>query len=440
VLSPDEIIRSIADKASGKRVWLAYSGGVDSHVLLHLLATADIVGLSSIHAIYIDHGLQAQSQQWALHCAAIAAELEVDFVSVKVTVENIECLGMEAAARAARYRALEHHLTKNDVLLTGQHQEDQAETLLLQLLRGAGPKGLAAMAADFKSGDMNVLRPLLTESQSDILDYAHQHQLNWVEDPSNADTRWNRNYLRHTLWPSLVERWPSAARTLSRSAEHCAEASSLLDDLAELDLQDLVLETSKNSLPIDQLLSLSSARRNNLLRFFINLKQFLAPSKVNLQRIVNEVCLAKKDSAPVVSWTGVEIRRYQNQLYFMAPLIKHDNKQLITISGTNDIDLGYGYILEWQPCIGRGIKASLITDGLSLRFRQGGERIKPQGSQHHRSVKHLFQQWAIPPWQRERIPLIFKNNEMVAITDYCVSDFASAIAEEQGYFPIIKIA
>lgn len=440
MLSPDEIIRSIADKASGKRVWLAYSGGVDSHVLLHLLATIDSANLSSIHAIHIDHGLQSQSLQWTQHCAAIAAELEVDFVSVKVTVENIENLGMEAAARVARYRALEQNLTENDVLLTAQHREDQAETLLLQLLRGAGPKGLAAMAADFQLGKVDVLRPLLTVSQNDILDYAHHHELSWVEDPSNADTHWNRNYLRHTLWPSLVERWPSAAKTLSRSAEHCAEASSLLDDLAEIDLQALAVEPSTNSLPIAQLLSLSSARRNNLLRFFINLKQFSAPSTVNLLRIVNEVCLAKQDSAPIVSWTGIEVRRYQNQLYFMEPIVKPDSKQLITISNTTDIDLGQGCTLEWQPCVGKGIKASLITDGLSLRFRQGGERIKPQGSIHHRTVKHLFQQWGIPPWQRERIPLIFSNDDLIAITDYCVSDFASAMDDKQGYFPVIKIA
>lgn len=440
MLSSDNIIRFIANKSNNKRIWVAFSGGVDSHVLLHLLASAEATDFQSIHAIHINHGLQSQSQQWTQHCAAVASELGVDFISVDVKVDNISRLGMEAAARDARYKALEQSLTVNDVLLLAQHQDDQAETLLLQLLRGAGPKGLSSMGAEFKLGEVQALRPLLTESQADILSYATQHKLKWVEDPSNEDTQWSRNYLRHTLWPVLSERWPNAAKTLSRSAEHCAEASSLLDELAERDLQELAADSSAKSLPIDQLLSLSSARRNNLLRFFINLNQFLAPSTVNLQRIVDEVCLAKLDSVPVVSWTGVEVRRYQNQLYVMPPLVEHNCEQVIIISGFNNIDLGNGTILEWQPSVGRGIKASLIEGGLLLRYRQGGERIKPQGSEYHRTVKHLFQDWAIPPWQRSRIPLIFHNDELLAIADYCVSDFVSATSGKQGYFPVIKNA
>ena len=434
-----QIIKAvIAASAQKKDIWVAYSGGVDSHVLLHLLATANNDDLLTIHAIHIDHGLNSLSHQWTQHCADIAAELKIDFTLQKVKVDNIEKLGMEAAAREARYQALEKKLGDDDILLTAQHQHDQAETLLLQLLRGAGPKGLSAMAEEFNLGNVHVFRPLLNVPQTDILAYATQHKLKWIEDPSNIETRWNRNYIRHKIWPELAKRWPSAAKTLSRSAEHCAEASELLDDLAASDLASFSLDDAPNSLPISELLELSSARRNNLLRYFIRLKQFSLPSSVNLQRIIDEVCLAKQDSEPLVSWDKVEVRRFHNQLYFMATLAAYHGKE-ISLNNYNGIRLDKHRRLEWKQRVGVGIKQEIISSGLTLRFRQGGERIKSQGSAHHSLLKHLFQQWAIPPWQRNRIPLLFSDDKLIAVIGYCISDEASVKHDQKGYFPVIKV-
>jgi tRNA(Ile)-lysidine synthase len=437
VLNLDNIVHSVTCLAENKKIWVAYSGGVDSHVLLHLLATRLSEHCQAIHAIHIDHGLQSQSKQWTQHCADIAAELNVDFIAVEVVVNNIDSLGMEAAAREARYQALEQYLTENDILLTAQHQDDQAETLLLQLFRGAGPKGLSAMADEFQLGDVKVLRPLIAESQHDILAYAQQHQLSWIDDPSNSETRWNRNYVRHTLWPTIVKRWPSAAKTLSRSAQHCAEASELLDDLAQQDLVDLDCSQSSDCLPIRGLLTLTAARRNNLLRFYLNLKQLPMPSTVNLQRVYDEVCLAKQDSVPLVSWAGVEVRRYQDQVYFMRPLVTGDVREF-EVNNADIIQLDPNRVLAWQTELGKGIKLSILSKGISVRFRQGGERIKLHGSDHHKSVKHLFQEWMIPPWQRDQIPLLFSGDELIAIAGYCVSESASVRHDKQGYFPVIK--
>lgn len=438
MLNLDNIVHSVTRLAENKKIWVAYSGGVDSHVLLHLLVTRLSEHHQAIHAIHIDHGLQSQSKQWTQHCADIAAELNVDFIAVEVVVDNIDSLGMEAAAREARYQALEQYLTENDILLTAQHQDDQAETLLLQLFRGAGPKGLSAMADEFQLGDVKVLRPLITESQHDILVYAQQHQLRWIDDPSNSETRWNRNYVRHTLWPAIIKRWPSAAKTLSRSAQHCAEASELLDDLAQQDLVNLACSQSIDSLPISGLLTLTAARRNNLLRFYLNLKQLPMPSTVNLQRVYDEVCLAKQDSVPLVSWAGVEVRRYQNQVYFMRPLVTGDVREF-EVNNADIIQLDPNRVLAWQTDLGKGINPSILSRGISVRFRQGGERIKLHGSDHHKSVKHLFQEWMIPPWQRDQIPLLFLGDKLIAIADYCVSESASVGHDKQGYFPVIKL-
>ncbi|NOQ93368.1 MAG: tRNA lysidine(34) synthetase TilS [Methylophaga sp.] len=432
------VIDKVVALASGKRIWVAYSGGVDSHVLLHLLAQSNHPQLENVAAIHVDHGLNNDSPQWTQHCAHIAEALNIHFVGLKAKVKNIESLGMEAAAREARYLALQNALSKNDILLTAQHQQDQAETVLLQLFRGAGPKGLSAMASHFSLGDVQTIRPLLTTPQTDILAYAQTHQLQWIDDPSNIETRWNRNYIRHKLWPEIAKRWPSAAQTISRSAAHCAETSELLDDLAEHDCSLLGIDKTSTSLPVTRLLTLSTARRNNILRHLFLWLNLPLPSTVNLQRIIDEVCLAKQDSTPLVSWSGVEVRRYQDYLYFMSPLSQHDNKKVLKVNCSQEFSLDDGRCIEWVETKGQGIAKDSLSGKVTVRFRQGGERIKPQGEAHHKSVKHLFQQWSVPPWQRDRIPLIFCDDKLVAVIGYCIDDLYSVSDGQQGSLPQFK--
>lgn len=435
MLHPQSVVADIVTRASGKKIWLAYSGGVDSHVLLHLLANSNASELINFEVVHIDHDLQPESKKWARHCDSVCADLQVNFHCLTVNVSNIDILGLEAAARKARYDAIADLVGPADIVLTAQHQHDQAETLLLQLFRGAGPKGLSSMASESQLDSITLIRPLLAVAQADIVAYAHQHNLQWIEDPSNAETRWNRNYIRHKLWPLIEQRWPSAAKTLSRSAQHCAEASELMMELAEQDLS--VLLTSKNALSISALLLLSPARQRNVLRYFIESQQFTLPSTINLQRIIDEVCLAASDKTPLVSWVGVEVRRYQNDLYIMSPLSFHNVNDRLQCNGLAPISLANDDTLVWQISVGEGLSSKTLSRGLSIHFRCGGEKIVLAGQQQHKSLKHLFQQWLVPTWQRDRIPLLFCDNELVAVVGYGYADGYIATGQEQGFIPAL---
>lgn len=435
MLNPQSVIADIVRLAKAKKIWLAYSGGIDSHVLLHILATSNAAELIDLEVIHIDHGLQPESTKWAEHCATVCATLKVSFQCLTVDVTDIEDLGLEAAARKARYDGIASLVGHKDVVLTAQHQHDQAETILLQLLRGAGPKGLSAMANESQLNSVTLIRPLLAVAQADIIAYAKQHQLQWIEDPSNLETRWNRNYIRHDLWPLIEQRWPSAARTLSRSAQHCAEASELMIELA---LQDLpLLLTQKNSLSISSLLLLSPARQRNVLRYYIESQRYALPSTTNLQRIIDEVCLAAADKTPLVSWTGVEVRRYQDDLYLMPPLSKHNPASITPCNALEPVSLGIGDTLTWQPALGQGLSSKTLSCELSVHFRCGGEQIVLAGQQHHKSLKHLFQQWQVPTWQRDRIPLVFCDDILVAVVGYGYANDYVAAEQEQGFIPAL---
>tara|TARA_R110002050_G_scaffold9504_1_gene33419 strand:+ start:582240 stop:583559 length:1320 start_codon:yes stop_codon:yes gene_type:complete len=436
MLNPQSVIADIARLATDKKVWLAYSGGVDSHVLLHLLATSSIASeLAGFEVVHIDHGLQPESSKWADHCAKVCAEFKLKFHCVNVQVRDIETLGLEAAARKARYDAIATLVGPEDVVVTAQHQHDQAETLLLQLFRGAGPKGLSAMASESQLDSLRLIRPLLAVAQADIVRYANQHALHWIEDPSNIETRWNRNYIRHQLWPLIEQRWPSAARTLSRSAQHCAEANELMVEFAQQDLP--LLLTQKNSLSIAALLLLSPARQRNVLRYYIELQKFILPSTTVLQKVIDEVCWAAADKMPLVTWTGVEVRRYQDDLYIMPPLSLHNAGETRKCSGSDPVSLTMNHTLIWQREMGKGLSSKTLSRELTIHFRRGGEQIVLAGQQQHKSLKHLFQQWQVPSWQRDRIPLIFCEDVLVAVVGYAYARGYVAAEQEQGFIPLL---
>jgi len=433
MLNPQSVIADVVRLSLGKKVWLAYSGGIDSHVLLHILATSNASELVDFQVVHVDHGLQSASKKWTEHCANICAGLKLSFHCLTVNVTGIEMLGLEAAARKARYDGIAELVSPTDIVLTAQHQHDQAETLLLQLLRGAGPKGLSAMASQSQLNSITLIRPLLAVTQADIIAYAKQYQLQWMEDPSNVETRWNRNYIRHNLWPLIEQRWPSAAKTLSRSAQHCAEANELMIELAQLDLPLLLIQ--KNSLSIAALLVLSPARQRNVLRYYIESQHYALPSTINLQRIIDEVCLAAGDKTPLVSWTGAEVRRYQDALYLMTPLSVHNPTETTQCNGLEPVSLGSSDTLIWQSVSGEGLSSKTLSRGLTIHFRCGGEQIVLAGQQQHKSLKHLFQQWQVPTWQRDRIPLLFCENVLVAVVGYAYANGYIAMQQEQGFIP-----
>ncbi len=413
---------------------VAYSGGCDSHVLLQALAGLREQLAVPLEAIHINHRLSDQADDWAEHCRRICTALELPLAEVTVHAHPRLGESPEAAAREARYNAWRELLQAGEGLLLAQHQDDQAETLLLQLLRGSGPKGLAAMPAvtEFAAGWLG--RPLLGQSRAALRRYAGEQGLEWIEDPSNFDTDLDRNYLRHELLPILQARWPSASLTLSRAARHQGEASQLLEDLAAQDYAPCQGEHA-DCLRLAPLQALSPARQRNLLRYWLaSVRQLPLPDSTHLNRILDEVLYAAPDAQPRVAWTGVEVRRYAGQLYALstrsAPITtgwQHWNPL-----SQPRLELA-GQILQAEPSVGQGLSCRQIeAHGLQVGFRQGGEWCRPAGRGHRHELKKLLQEWQVPPWQRADIPLIRIAGEIAQVVDYCVCEPFVAGADEPG--------
>ncbi|WP_292437515.1 tRNA lysidine(34) synthetase TilS [Methylophaga sp.] len=438
-LNPQQIIIDLIKLVAGRAVCVAYSGGVDSHVMLHLLATTRHPQLPAVRALHIDHGLHSESSGWTEHCRQVAADLNIDFESIQVSVEDIDEMGMEAAARKARYHAFRYDLAPDEVLLTAQHQDDQAETLMLQLLRGAGPTGLSAMWPEDELEGLTIVRPFLGLPKTDLLEYAELHQLHWIDDPSNADLSISRNYLRHVIWPRLNKRWPAVSKTLSRSAEHCREAVELMRELASLDARHVCPERS-DRLSIAALSQLPQARQRNLLRYALEQNGLTLPSAAILQRIIDEVIPAAEDRMPEVHWPGAMVRRYRDVIYLAADRAEALDLGELEISGTDTVRLPDGRMLKWQLESGKGLKQHVLNGHLLLKFREGGERIRLQGHAQHKALKQLFQEWDVPPWQRPHIPLLFVDHELVAVVGYGYAEHYAADIGEKGWLPVLEHA
>lgn len=424
-----EFLERFPAAATIKTWWLAYSGGVDSQVLLHLLAQTGL----NLQAVYIDHGLQAESRDWALHCENSCKALKIPFRMISVNAHPEPGESPEAAARKARYQALAELIGEQDCLLTAQHRDDQAETLLLQLFRGAGAAGLAAMprVSEFSSGWH--ARPLLDESRKDILEYARHQRLSWVEDPSNLQHRYDRNFLRLQLMPVLKQRWPAINRILAQAAEQQAENKELLEQLAELDLKQL--STKIAGLTVTGLRAVSEDRQRNVLRYWIKQHHLPVPSRSVLNQIQQQMLTAADDANPEVRWSGVEMHRFKDHIYAFTSL-DHEPEQSLEwqISQTLEITPLRQRLLM-NAHTGLGLDKSRIVPCLQVRFRQGGERLCPAGRQGHHSLKKLFQEAGVPPWLRDRIPLIYQNGELIAVAGHWVADEYKVADDEVGLFP-----
>lgn len=404
------------------KTWcLAYSGGVDSQVLLHLLQLTKL----NITAVYIDHGLQPESSSWADHCQQQCDEYNIPFQAISVNASPAKSEGPEAAARKARYGALKNVIEENFCLLTAQHQDDQSETVLLQLLRGAGAAGLSAMPMLCEFGRGFHARPLLGISQQSILDYARENNLSWVEDPSNQRVNYDRNYLRQQVIPEIKKRWPALDKTLSVFARQQAENIQLLCQLAEMDLA--LLRQGQNSLDINALKCLDESRLRNVLRYWFKTLQSPIPSRAQLQQIIRQIANPSHDSHALVSWAGVEVRRFRDRLFWLKK-IAHDASQIFLWDGKSALNLASIEATIRLKSISKAADPAVVLDSsilnlpLSIRFRQGGEKFKPQGRGGSHSLKALFQEADIPTWQRDRVPLLYAGEELIAIGDRYIAD------------------
>ncbi|MBA1428676.1 tRNA lysidine(34) synthetase TilS [Pseudomonas fluorescens] len=406
---PAKLLQALAPWRNAPAWHIAFSGGLDSTVLLHLLATlAKSETLPPLCAMHVHHGLQTAADAWPAHCQLVCDSLGVPLRILRVQVQPGASL--ERAARDARYLAFARVTGAGEVLLTGQHRDDQAETVLFRLLRGAGVRGLAAMPAQRTLAAGHLVRPLLDVERSELQAYAHDHHLKWIEDPSNADPRFSRNYLRHRVLPVLAQRWPQVVSSLTRTAEHVGEAQGLLDELAVMDRQRADQPSAFPWLPLHSLLltplrELSDARQRNALR------HWLAP----LTRLPDSdhwagwISLrdAKGDAQPVWRLADGELHRCGERIWWLpsewsefsgAPVSWPDAQKNLELPGNGQLKL----------------MGDVPGGPLEVRYRQGGEIIEVPG-RGRRDLKRLFNECGVPGFVRGRLPLLYRGEQLLGV-------------------------
>ncbi|MFA7553362.1 MAG: tRNA lysidine(34) synthetase TilS [Spongiibacteraceae bacterium] len=432
------ILQQLKPFLTARRWLVAYSGGVDSHVLLHLLAhlpaQPNTHAYPLIEAVHINHQLQAPSAQWAQHCQQQCDSLGLVLHSVAVDVAQGSRRSLEEQARKARYQVFEALMQPGDVLLMGHHLDDQVETLMLRMLRGSGSKGMAAMLQTRALACGQLTRPLLDTPRAHIEAYAAAHQLAWIEDPSNQQTDFDRNFLRLQLLPVLAQRWPQYRQTLARAAMLSEESAQLNTELAALDFNTLGLSSASRSIPLRDIVTLSPARQKNLLRYWLQCRQFAMPSAAQLQAVLTDVIAAQQDAEPLLEWEGVQIRRFKDKLYAMEPLIEVDINRVYRWDLMRPLQITGVGSLSVKATIGEGISTERLKNAvISVCFRQGGERSQPVGRAHSQTLKKLLQEHHIEPWLRHRLPLLYCDGELIAVADLWVCQGWQAAAGEPGY-------
>jgi tRNA(Ile)-lysidine synthase len=398
-----------------RRFIVAYSGGLDSTVLLHALtrlrAPANIV----VEVAHVHHGLHTEADRWLEHCAGVCKRLDVPCRVFWVDAHPKAGESPEAAARAARYDVLRSLVRAGTCLITAHHGDDQSETVLLQLLRGSGSEGLAAMPFVAEFADGYHMRPLLEHSRTDLLRYAQDHDLDWIEDPSNFDVDYDRNFVRRELFPLLRRRWPSVAQTLCRVARIQAESCELAFALGEID-RGTADGSRPGTLSVNALKRFSNARRNNLLRHWIRERSLPVLTSRQLARVGPDLLASRPDSTPCLRWAGGEMRRYRDDLYALSPLPSHDPSRIYSWIPERDLSLPHlGLRLTNDKMKLQGLQVSSSEERVEVRFRRGGERCRRKGRRHCHALKKLFQEAGIPPWERDRIPLVYVNDQLILV-------------------------
>ena len=422
------------------RYVIAYSGGIDSQVLLHCFEQLDV----AIRAVHVHHGLQAVADDWVEHCQASCDQLGIQLDILYVDAQPKAGDSPEQAARNARYQALHENLVKGECLVTAQHIDDQAETLLLQLFRTASTAGLSAMPASKIFGDHVHIRPLLSFSRSEIEAYARENSLQWVEDPSNQDTSFDRNYLRKEIMPLLQQRWPEVSTQLAKVTELQSNNLRVLEDMAAIDLANAISTQHSrlqatvyevvSRLSVKRLQQLSSPRLLNLLRYWVMTTLDQQPTRNLLQEIERTLINSQQDANPEVTFYDFVFRRFQGDIY----LLRNSNAR------------GLQYDFEWNPgspmtigksnirlrsvsSEGAGLKRNLLDETLSIRSRKGGEKFHPAGRRHSQSLKKLLQEANIPPWERDVMPLIYFGDELIAVGGLWVCKKYSVSGDEESW-------
>lgn len=409
---------------------IALSGGLDSTVLLQLVHQLKEKFLDKklgtlkfpyIQAVYINHQLSPHSKVWQEHAQQLCATYHIDFLAYDIE-PAAQSTNLEEYLREARYAVFKRLiLSEQDYLLTAHHQNDQVETFFYRLFRGSSLKGLAAMKMIQPFAKGYIFRPLLNISRQDLLQYAQSHGLSWVEDESNRDERFDRNFIRHQVLPLIKTRWDSIDQNACRLIANCRESEILLHELAEIDLSNLSLNNNRSILNLNQIKQLSQERQYNLLYYWL---KRLQPNRVLLEHILKNIIQAKTDASPLMEFSGFQIRRYQEKLYLIS--------QPISIPANFEMswDIHQKPVIQLPYKLGqlqvkRTTESGLVIqpdDQVKISFRQGGERFHPQGKTHSCSLKHFFQEQHIEPWRRGSWPLIYVNDQLACVVNLSEAD------------------
>lgn len=404
------VFHAVREVSARSRVLVACSGGIDSTVLLHLVSR--YLEKSRIVAVHVNHGLHSAADEWERFCQRTALRFGVAFSSMRVAVQVLRGASPEEEARDARYSALQGLLREGDVLMTAHNGDDQAETVLLQLLRGSGPEGLAAMPRRKPFGAGSLMRPLLNVPRSEIELYSRRFVLGYIDDPANDDPGYDRNYIRQRIGPLLGARWPSWRKGLARAASHQSEARALLRRMAEQLCYNC--RNEDGTLSVERCLELDDADKKAVLRYWIRQAKLPVPSAGQLQQVVAVLLSGDVRSGALVHWPGAEICHYRGKLYVMAPrepspgpLPGQDS--LRWVRGTDLVLPQTGARLSWRLLCERAPQL-VGADSLTVCLRRGGERFR--FGHFHKSLKKVFQELGVPPWERGRVPLIYLDGEL----------------------------
>ena len=402
-----------------KTLWIAYSGGADSTVLLHAGKYAAEISGHKLKAIHVNHQIHRDADLWAGFCEQQCKRISIPLKNITINLDSVAELGLEGAARVARYRAFEQCLGENDVLFTAHHADDQVETVLLQLFRGAGVQGLTGCAAERELGRAKLYRPFLEFAREQIIDYARQHRLEWLDDPSNESLVHDRNYLRQKVLPLLHDRWKGLRHTIARSSQWQIESAYLLDRLAAMELK---LDRLPNPLPVKILEGLERASVKNILRCWIRQFNFPMPSAHILSHIISDVINCAEDTQGCVQWQTCECRKYRKYLYLQKQLQSHDTSQSFEWEIQTPLYIpSLNLKLTREQLEDYGVNCDRF-DIVQVKFRQGGEILRPKGRGCQKDLKSLFQEAAIEPWLRDRIPLIYHNDSLVFVWGYWIHE------------------
>ncbi|MGF1907944.1 tRNA lysidine(34) synthetase TilS [Vibrio kasasachensis] len=403
------------DGTKANKIVLALSGGVDSRVLLELLSCYQRRSAISCLAVHVHHGLSTNANDWAEQCQNWCSQAGIELVVEKVQLSP-QGHSIEECAREARYQALEKHLDVGDVLLTGQHSDDQLETFLLALKRGSGPKGLSAMAKKMPFKGATLIRPLLNVSREQIEQYAVIKDLEWVEDESNQDTRFDRNFIRHQITPILKKRWIHIHSAVQRTSELCADQEALLEEL----LSDKLAQATNGdqSLLIPFLAQQSERVRTQLIRMWFATMQLKMPSREHLNRIWQEVALAQQDANPILNLNQGQVRRFSGRLYWVSAFVDvTDWQQELELNQPVILPDDLGSLTLINSSQGNLSLLALQEAPLNVIFNPEGLSAHPVERRHSRKLKKLFQEYGVPSWLRRRLPILVCGEQVVAIAN-----------------------